>query len=66
MYVCLCRAVKESDVRRAIASGVEDVEALAEQLGVATGCGSCRDYAQALLEEHGTSPALPLALPAAG
>ena len=51
MYVCLCQAVKEADVRQAVASGVDDVEQLAEHLGVGTGCGSCRDYAQALIDD---------------
>lgn len=51
MYVCLCRAVKEADVRQAVASGVDDVEQLAERLGVGTGCGSCRELAAALIEE---------------
>lgn len=51
MYVCLCQAVKDSEVRQAVASGVEDVDQLAEALGVGTGCGSCRDFAQALIDE---------------
>ena len=51
MYVCLCQAVKDTEVRQAVASGVEDVDQLAEELGVGTGCGSCRDFAQALIDE---------------
>ena len=51
MYVCLCRAVKDSEVRQAAASGIEDVDQLAEALGVGTGCGSCRDFAQSLIDE---------------
>ncbi len=51
MYVCLCQAVKDSEVRQAVASGVEDVDELAEVLGVGTGCGSCRAFAQALIDE---------------
>lgn len=51
MYVCLCQAVKEADVRQAVASGVDNVEQLAEHLGVGTGCGACRDFAQELIEE---------------
>lgn len=51
MYVCLCQAVKDSEVRQAVASGVENVDQLAEVLGVGTGCGSCRDFAQALIDE---------------
>ena len=52
MYVCLCQAVKETDVRQALVEGAQDVEELAEQLGVGTGCGCCREFAQALVDEH--------------
>ena len=51
MYVCLCQAVKDTEIRQAVASGVDDVDQLAEVLGVGTGCGTCRDFAQALIEE---------------
>ncbi|MDE0422934.1 MAG: (2Fe-2S)-binding protein [Gammaproteobacteria bacterium] len=47
----MCQAVKDSEVRQAVASGVEDVDQLAEALGVGTGCGSCRDFAQTLIDE---------------
>ena len=53
MYVCLCQAVKEVDVRQAVATGVRNVDQLADALGVGTGCGSCRDFAQALIDEYG-------------
>ena len=52
MYVCLCQAVKDAEIRQAVAGGVDDVEQLAEQLGVGTGCGSCRDFAQMLIDEY--------------
>ncbi len=51
MYVCLCQAVKDAEIRQAVASGVDDIDRLAEELGVGTGCGSCRDFAQTLIEE---------------
>ncbi|MCE2462021.1 MAG: (2Fe-2S)-binding protein [Pseudomonadales bacterium] len=51
MYVCLCQAVKDSEVRQAVASGIENVDELGEVLGVGTGCGSCRDFAQTLIDE---------------
>ena len=58
MYVCLCQAVRDAEVRQAVASGVEDVEQLAEELGVGTGCGSCREFAQTLIDEYASQPAL--------
>ena len=52
MYVCLCHAVKDAHIRQAVAAGVDDVEQLGEELGVGTGCGSCRDFAQSLIDEY--------------
>lgn len=56
MYVCLCRAVTSSQVREAIHAGASDVDALADELGVGTGCGCCREFAQMLIDEHATLP----------
>lgn len=56
MYVCICQAVRDSDVRQAIAAGAEDVEQLEERLGVGAGCGCCREVAQALIDEHLDAP----------
>lgn len=61
MYVCLCQAVRESEVRDAVASGARDVEALAEALGVCMGCGVCREAVEALIDEF-AAPAAQAAL----
>ena len=42
MYVCLCNAVKDSEIAAAVADGHDDIESVAEALGVGTGCGSCQ------------------------
>lgn len=52
MYVCICNAVKEQEIKRAIEAGHTSLEALQIELDVATCCGGCQpmieDY---LLEE---------------
>lgn len=53
MYVCVCQAVREAEVRQAVAAGARDVETLAEALGVCTGCGTCRELVEALIDEDG-------------
>lgn len=54
MYVCICNAVTDKDIRRAAATGVGNLYELQEQLGVATRCGSCADHAREILNEvHG-------------
>lgn len=52
MYVCICNAITDSDIRKAADAGVESVQELEASLGVAGNCGSCADLAAAILEAH--------------
>lgn len=49
MYVCVCNAVTESQVREAIAGGATTLEDLQMELGVATCCGTCSEVAATYL-----------------
>ena len=51
MYVCLCHAVSDHDIKEAVESGVQDLHDLQANLGVGTGCGTCQEYTQQLLDE---------------
>ena len=51
MYVCICNAVTDKQIRRAAARGVDNIYELREHLGVAANCGSCVDQAQSILNE---------------
>lgn len=51
MYVCICNAVTERQVRECAHAGASSLEELALQLGVGAGCGRCRDCAAELLSE---------------
>ena len=52
MYVCLCNAVTDAEIREAVDDGVHHVTHLAERCGLGTGCGRCQDMAQELIDEH--------------
>ena len=52
MYVCICKAVTDKQIRRAAARGVDSLYELRETLGVGSGCGSCADMAQDILKQH--------------
>jgi bacterioferritin-associated ferredoxin len=52
MYVCICNAKTEKQVRRAIASGANSHGALQMELGVGINCGSCQDQAKSILKEN--------------
>lgn len=51
MYVCICNAITEKEVRKAARDGARTLTDLhASGLGVATGCGQCAGHACAMLE----------------
>ena len=52
MYVCICNAVTERQVRECLRSGARSLEDLAFKLGLGAGCGRCRECAAGLLEER--------------
>jgi bacterioferritin-associated ferredoxin len=52
MYVCLCNAVTDSEIREAVEEGAVHVDHLAARCGLGTGCGRCQEVAQQLIDEH--------------
>jgi len=51
MYVCICKAVTDKQIRRAAAKGVDNLYELRESLGVASGCGRCASVAEEVLRD---------------
>lgn len=51
MYVCICNAVTDSEIRSAAEQGVSDLWGLQSELGVAAGCGSCKEQAMHIVRE---------------
>jgi bacterioferritin-associated ferredoxin len=49
MYVCICNAITDKQIREAAKSGVKDLWGLQRELGVAVGCGSCKETAADIL-----------------
>ena len=52
MYVCICNAITEKQIRTAAKAGVRDLWGLQAKLGVASNCGSCKETASEILREH--------------
>ncbi len=50
MYVCVCAAVTEDQIRVAAEEGVCSMRELSREYGVATGCGQCSKQARAILD----------------
>jgi bacterioferritin-associated ferredoxin len=57
MYVCICNAITDKQIRNAAKSGATDLRKLQAELGVATGCGSCMETASEILAEFRNRPA---------
>jgi|GEM_PF-318855 len=51
MFICVCNAITERQVRDAIAAGATRLSDLQRELGVATGCGRCARMAKEYLRE---------------
>lgn len=51
MYVCICNAVTDGDIRQAARKGIATMDDLCEDLKVATCCGRCRDCARKHLSQ---------------
>ena len=51
MYVCLCKAVTERQIREAVTQGAHSLKDLKLVLGVATECGKCAAEAKHCLKQ---------------
>ena len=51
MYVCLCRAVTDHQIRQAVENGVDNFRELRDALDVGTCCGRCVPDARVLIDE---------------
>jgi len=51
MYVCVCNAITDKQIRKAAECGARNIRDLQSKLGVATNCGSCKEVATEILQE---------------
>jgi bacterioferritin-associated ferredoxin len=56
MYVCICNAITERDVRECARRGCCSLDELSVELGVGTNCGRCRLVAKEILDEARSEP----------
>ena len=52
MYICICNAIRENDLRRVARHVSGDAEACYAALGKRPSCGSCLDEAEDILFEE--------------
>lgn len=51
MYVCVCKAVSDRAIAKAVAEGVTTLKELRERTALGTGCGKCVPHAYQLLRD---------------
>ena len=52
MYVCLCAALTENDIRLRLQSG-ESLAEIKRRTGAGDNCGSCDAYIREMAQRHG-------------
>ena len=58
MYVCVCKAVTDRQVREAVAQGARSLRDLRRDLGIIDECGRCAGCARQCLESSAPPPAM--------
>lgn len=56
MYVCICAAVSDRQIKQAVRDGAGSLDELAACLGVGAGCGCCREMAAEILSTETGAP----------
>lgn len=56
MYVCLCNALTDRDVRQHIGGAACSVSMVYRACGCAPQCGKCVPFVLQMLREHGETP----------
>jgi bacterioferritin-associated ferredoxin len=52
MYVCLCKGVSDSAIRREVRAGASSFREVRDRLGVATQCGKCACEARRIVADE--------------
>ncbi len=52
MYICICNAIRETDLRKAALTCTGDAEATYATLGKRPNCGQCLEEAQEIIDEE--------------
>jgi len=61
MYVCVCHAISDRQIREAVERGAESLAEVQAYLPVASCCGRCEDSAREVIDSYIESAASPVA-----
>ncbi len=57
MYVCVCRAISDRQIREVVDRGAKSLCEVQAHLPVASCCGTCEDTAREIIDTHAGNPA---------
>lgn len=52
MFVCVCRAVTDKDIKQAVSEGACSFRDVRDQLGAATQCGKCASLTRDIVKQE--------------
>ena len=52
MYVCICNAIKEIELRETVHKGARNAEGAYSDLGVEFECAQCKEYAEDVINDE--------------
>jgi bacterioferritin-associated ferredoxin len=52
VYACICHAVTDREVVHHVETGADSVEGIGERCNAGTGCGTCHERLERLIEQH--------------
>jgi len=52
MYICICKAITDTQIRAAVDNGDNSVCKLRKKFGLASSCGSCIEMTESILQEN--------------
>jgi bacterioferritin-associated ferredoxin len=52
MYICICKAISDSDIQQMVHSGAQSADDIEQRCGAGSDCGSCRDEIGDLVRAH--------------
>ncbi|MBP0029739.1 (2Fe-2S)-binding protein [Roseofilum reptotaenium CS-1145] len=51
MYICICHAVTDRDIHKAVAQGACSIDLVCDRLNVSSSCGRCWEHAQQVVQD---------------
>ena len=51
MYICICKAVTDHDIRSAVRNGTSTIRGLRNQLGCTGQCGKCKQQVREIRDD---------------